>query len=245
MIADEGFYFGLGAFETIALINGEPFFLDAHMNRLTKTMHFLNISYEKKDVFREMELFLASQNNISGRKALKITVSPHNILFSLRENPYKEEDYLNGFLTGFSSIRRNETSPLTYHKTLNYGDNILAKRTANCCDIQEPIFLNTQGELAEGAVTNLFFLQNGQIVAPPLSVGMLPGIVRDYIYSHYTVKEKRITPKDIPQFQEMFLTNSLLGIMPVRKLENYQFSSMKNGLSISKQYWIQLFYLPQ
>ena len=237
MIADEGFYFGLGAFETIALKKGEPIFLDAHMERLEKTMDFLNIPYKKRDVLREMEHFLGALTDFSCRMALKVAVSPRNILCTLRENPYRREDYLNGFLTDYASVRRNETAPLTYHKTFNCGDNILEKRAAKGREIQEPIFRNTRGELAEGAVTNLFFIKNGQIIAPPLSAGMLPGIVRSYIYSHYSVTEQQIQPEDIPGFQEMFLTNSLMGVMPVKRLADYPFPSMHEGLAIAKKLW--------
>ena len=65
-----------------------------------------------------------------GRRVLKITVSEKNIDIGIRDNRYCKEDYEKGFLTEFSKIRRNETSPFTYHKTLNYGDCITEKRNA-------------------------------------------------------------------------------------------------------------------
>mgnify|MGYP000553325310 FL=1 len=64
----------------------------------------------------------------------------------------------------FSSVRRNETSPLTAYKTLNYGDCILEKRGAGKAGVDERIFLNTRGELAEGTLSNVFFLKEGKLV---------------------------------------------------------------------------------
>jgi 4-amino-4-deoxychorismate lyase len=90
-----------------------------------------------------------------------------------------------GYVIALSSIRRNETSPLVRHKTFNYGDSMLAKRQARAEGIDEPIFCNMQGQLTEGAVSNLFFIKKraalyaarkGRITArhhPVLSLSML------------------------------------------------------------------------
>lgn len=61
--------------------------------------------------------------------ALKIILTKENVIFSDRKSPYTSAHYENGFTSAISSIRRNETSPFTFHKTLNYGDNILEKES--------------------------------------------------------------------------------------------------------------------
>ena len=119
MIADDGFYFGLGAFETVALEEGTPIFLNAHFERLEKTLSFLQIPVTMEQVRHRTEDFLRTAQEMTGRKALKITVTQQNILCTMRENPYRAEDYLRGFDTEFSAVRRKETSPLTGHKTHN------------------------------------------------------------------------------------------------------------------------------
>ena len=119
-----------------------------------------------------------------------------------------------GFVLALSNIRRNESSPFVRHKTFNYGDSIVAKRQAARQGIDEPIFCNTKGELTEGAVSNLFFIKNGQLYTPPIEAGLLPGIVRAYLCSRYDVIEKSIFPAEIGTFDECFITNSLMGIMP-------------------------------
>lgn len=234
-IPDEGYYFGLGAFETISVENGTAHFLHQHYKRLFSALKFLNLTVDFSKLEEKVNSTLAQKEMQEGRNVLKITVSEKNILITTRKNNYQKEDYERGFSTAFSSVRRNETSPLTYHKTLNYGDCIIEKRHAKELGIQEPIFLNTKGEVAEGATTNIFFIKNDQITAPPLSCGMLPGIIREYLYSTNFIKEEVIMPKDIGEFDEMFLTNSLLGIMPVRKLGTHTFPSMSTSKKLSKK----------
>lgn len=234
-IEDEGYCFGLGAFETIAVNDGIPQFLDQHYKRLACALEFLRLSSSLGEVKQRVKSALADQQIQIGRKVLKIMVSEKNIIIHIRENNYKAEDYEKGFNTAFSDIRRNETSPFTYHKTFNYGDCIMEKRRFAAAGIQEPIFLNTKGEIAEGATTNVFFVKDQKVFTPPLSCGMLPGIIREYVLQTYAVEEKIISPKDIAAYDEMFLTNSLLGIMPVRKIGDHVFDSMDFGRYLMKK----------
>ena len=170
-----------------------------------------------------------------GRKVLKLIVSEKNIVTCIRTNTYQREDYKKGFTVAISNVRRNETSPFTYHKTLNYGDCIMEKRHARKSGIDEPVFLNTKGEIAEGATTNVFFVKNKEIFTPPLSCGLLPGIIREYLLHTFKIQEKIILPEDVTKYDEMFLTNSLLGIMPVRKMEQHDFESMNIGTRLSQE----------
>ena len=157
-------------------------------------------------------------------------LSEKNVLFQIRENHYTPEMYEQGFTMAFSKVRRNETSPLVYHKTMNYGDCILEKRAVRGSDIQEPVFLNTRGEIAEGATSNLFFVKDGTLHTPEISSGLLPGILRRWVLETgkkegLPVVERRIRPEEVKTFEECFVTNSLLGIMPVSALEDVKFQN--------------------
>lgn len=227
--ADEGYFFGIGAFETIAVEKGTPIFLEAHYRRLCRAMEFLKLEISIEQVKEKAEEVLAEPRLQEGRKVLKITVSPKNLLVSVRENTYTEKDYERGFAAAYSKVRRNETSPFTYHKTLNYGDCLFEKRRAKAEGIDEPIFLNTRGEICEGATTNVFFVKGGELFTPPVSSGLLGGILREYLCERYQVKECVIRPEDVTGFEEMFLTNSLLGVMPVSRLESFVFPSRERA----------------
>ena len=162
------------------------------------------------------------------RGVVKILASDNNVCFTSRANPYEHLPSRPGFVLALSDICRNESSPFVYHKTFNYGDSIVAKRQATKRGIDEPIFCNTKGDLAEGAVSNLFFIKNGQLYTPPIEAGLLPGIVRAYVCHRYDVVERAIRPDEIPSFDECFLTNSLMGIMAVRQFGSHAFPVSEN-----------------
>lgn len=223
-IADDGFFFGLGAFETIAVENGRAVFFNRHMQRLRRTLDFLGIKRCAHDIEASAHATLAAHPD-ADRAALKVTVTEHNIITGIRPNPYRNEHYARGFRTTISTVRRNETSPFAAHKTLNCGDNIFEKRRAQAHGVDEPIFLNMSGCIAEGACSNVFFARDGRLYTPDPACGLLDGIMRSFVCAHADVIERPIAADEASSFDEMFLTNSLFGIMPVQSLDDVQFSS--------------------
>lgn len=223
---DEGFLFGLGAFETIAVENGKPLFLEQHLNRIEKAADFLGLgSCRQRGLTEEKIEEYLDMYDISLKKheALKVILSAENMFFQMRNNPYVEESYTQGLRAEISKVRRNETSPLVYHKTLNYGDCILEKRAAMAAGIHEMIFINTKGQISEGTVSNIFFVRKNTVYTPQLSCGLLPGILRSYIMERFPVTETIIYPDELMYYDECFVTNSLMGIMPVKQLGNICF----------------------
>ena len=163
LIFDDGYQFGLGAFETLPVSQGRPVWLEAHERRLRYTLDYLGIEFSS-DWENCLWEYVYSMDD--GDKVLKILASDKNISFTSRVNPYTSMTDRPGYVIALSSLRRNETSPLVRHKTFNYGDSILAKRKALVEGIDEPIFCNMQGQLTEGAVSNLFFIKNGRLYTP-------------------------------------------------------------------------------
>lgn len=215
---DEGYAFGLGAFETLSVIHGKPILLDYHLERLYEALDFFGIHDHDRPEADEILSWIDTKD-MPDNGVLKIIISDKNIVRSYRNNTYTEKDYRRGFMISITPVRRNETSPLVAHKTLNYGDNILEKRRAKAKGIDEPIFLNTRGEVAEGAVSNLFIVKDRQILTPQTDCGLLPGTVRRWIIEHFPVRETILTPQDLKTADELFLTNALMGIMPVTRFE--------------------------
>lgn len=194
--SDEGYFFGLGFFETIAVEKGQPLLLDWHLERLVDSCRLLGITFPCSA--ENVEKIL-SEKDCPEKGVLKIVASSENILFLTRENHYGPADYEKGFRLAYSKVRRNETSPLTYRKSLNYGDCILEKRAVRGTEIQEPIFLNTRGEIAEGATSNIFFVKDGILYTPEVDSGLLPGILRRWVLENAEkegkpVVERRILP---------------------------------------------------
>lgn len=218
---DDGVQFGLGVFETICLKNGVPVLLDWHLERMNRSLEYFHISQKiaSEDIMQWMRIHKDEiRQNPSDIQALKIMASEKNRLFLLRENPYTRERIEKGFYLEYSKIIRNETSQLVYHKTMNYGDNILEKRRLKGSGVDDVVFLNTQGQICEGSTTNIFFVKKGQIYTPEQNSGLLPGVLRRYILEKLGAEETVLYPNEINEMEDCFVTNSLMGIMPVKKL---------------------------
>ena len=234
---DDGFQFGLGAFETIAVEHGQPVFPEKHLARLDRAAAFLQLSSCKaRNVTPEQIRAYIAAHSASHHSVLKILLTKENLLFRTRPNPYTPNSYETGFRMDFSPVLRNETSPLVAHKTLNYGDCILEKRAATALGLNERIFLNTKGQLCEGTTPNLVLVRGGAILTPALSCGLLPGILREYLLETYKITETILYPKDLADCEECFVTNSLMGIMPVTQLGEKVFSQRGTADRLRAEY---------
>ncbi len=213
-------------------------FLDEHLQRLNNTLKELKIS-NKYLAKKEVENFL--EKNFSKEKenqVLKIIISEKNKIFLERAYNYKKEDYEKGFNLNIAKTLRSEKSIFTFHKTLNYGDNILEKRKSRDLGFDEPLFLNSKNQITEGATSNIFFVKNKKIYTPIVSLGLLNGIIRQYIISKtdLEIEEKEIYLEDLREYDEVFLSNSLFGIMPANKIENYNFKNREISKMIFEKY---------
>lgn len=220
--ADDGFFFGMGAFETIAVSGGAPVLLDDHLTRLGETLRYLGIEARRADL-EMMVLRACAGLGASDDSALKLTVTERNRVVSLRRNPYAAPGAKRVFRCDFADVRRNESSPLARMKTLAYAENIMEKRRARDRAVDEPLFLNTRGEVAEGAVSNVFAVIGGDVVTPPVSCGLLPGVMRHAVIGFTGAVERPITPDELLRADEVFLTNSLMGAMPVAGIGGVEF----------------------
>ena len=223
---DEGYQFGLGVFETIAVEKNNPLLLEEHLERMQHSLCALHIN----KTIKADEVFDFLSGHHLEHHALKMMVSDENTLFTVRPNPYPvctgtetAAESARTFRLRISCVRRNETSPLVFHKTMNYADNLLEKRRALRDGFDEVLFCNSRGELCEGAATNLFFVRNGELLTPQLSCGILPGVMRRFILEHFPVTECVLYPSELSSVEECFVTNSLMGVMPVRCLDDHIF----------------------
>lgn len=215
---DDGFFFGIGVFETIALEQGVPIFFREHLARMMASLEYLGITAKPRELV-DLVRNACQGDACTGSKVLKLVVTEKNRFAMVRANTYDDARRAAGFTCEFSEVRRNETSPLVAMKTLNYGDCILQKRAATARGIDEPLFLNTKGQVAEGATSNIFTVIQGEVVTPPVLCGLLPGVMRNFALRVTGAKEYPLSPEELMQADEVFLTNSLMGAMPVRSID--------------------------
>lgn len=227
---DSGVLFGNGVFETI-LVKDSPIFIEEHVNRLNNSIRALKLGepISLVDVNKFIE-----KNNINN-KALKLIVTEENLIYSTRDIKYKKIHYIKGFTVRFSKVLRNSTSRIVNFKTLNYLENIIEYELCQNDGFNEAIFLNEKGNISEGCTTNIFIIKDGRIYTPTVNCGLLPGIVRQWVIKNFDVIEKEITKDEVLNSDEVFLTNSLVGVIKVSKIENKLFSSRLIN-EIKKQY---------
>ena len=152
-------------------------------------------------------------------------VTEKNIVFSTRKIKYSKEDYENGFNLKLSSVLRNPTSNMTYIKSLSYNENLYEYNKANKEGFNEVIFLNIYDNIAEGAISNIFIIKDKKIYTPMISDGILPGVVRNWVIENFEVCEKHLNKKDLYSADEVFITNSVLGIMKVVQFEEKKYNT--------------------
>lgn len=129
-----------------------------------------------------------------------------------------------------SNIRRNPTSPSARHKTLSYTDNIMALREAMAMGDDEALLLSPEGRVACASAANVFALFGNLLVTPPLSEGVLPGVVRGWLIgaareAGLEVAQESLTPERLAEADSIFLTNSLRIFQPVREFSGRTFET--------------------
>lgn len=233
ILFDDGFSHGRGVFETIKIIGNKAEFLEEHLKRINSSLKYFAID----KIITENEVINYIKENNLKDCALNIFVSEKNTIYKTRKDFYIDADKDKLFKATISSVKRNSTSKLLSHKSFNYMENIMEKTLAKNKGFDEVLFINEKGYLAEGAVSNIFFTNNGKIYTSSKDSGLLNGIIRQFIIDKFEVIETDITLEDVYNFQSSFITNSLMGVRPLESIDNINFNVSKET-EIIKDYFI-------
>jgi branched-chain amino acid aminotransferase len=225
---DRGLLLGDGIFETIAVINHKPLWLDEHLQRMSQAAAELGIAFNAEGLFAGLgEVLKRSQAQF---EALRITLSRGKTSRGLAGNSTSPSLLMT--LDGFdaknlfqpcrfkvSQVRRNEFAPSSRLKTLSYIDGIAAAREV-VADADDALMLNTRGHVASSTVANIFLLQGNELATPSLNQGILPGITRRVLLDNakrmgFTPIEKVVSLEDLFRADAVFLCNSLRFVRPV------------------------------
>ncbi|UWG96324.1 aminotransferase class IV [Dehalobacter sp. DCM] len=170
-------------------------------------------------------------------------VNKNSVIWSMRTRPipYTEEHYALGVNVVYISERRSDPVLLNDIKSRDYLDTETALRKVQENGAFEGIWLNSQGHIMEGTRSNIFFIGDRGVYTPTLASGCLAGTRRQLIKEaamvrHIPFIEDQISPQDIYQVRAVFLTNALMGIMPVRLIEDIPFGVDNEIVSQLKEY---------
>jgi branched-chain amino acid aminotransferase len=244
-INDPGFLYGDGIFETIRSYSGFIFKLDEHLQRLFSSSRILrhNIDFDKnyliaalnelitRNKLRKCDAYIKimiTRGNYKDRLKFDYSSKSNLIIITRKLIPYPDEYYKNGIKVISSTIRRNSLGNDLYrYKLINHFENVFSKNEAYLQEAQEAIFLTKDRIILEGSASNVFFVKNEVILTPPTTQDILPGITRDIVIdlcnkNNLKVSQRKIHYHDIIDADEIFLTSSIMEIMPVREFDKYK-----------------------
>ncbi|MCK5190426.1 MAG: aminodeoxychorismate lyase [Methylococcales bacterium] len=239
-ISDRGFQYGDGLFETIEVLNGTPVFLDQHLQRLFKGCQRLLIPIPDPDILRK-EAFQICQGEASAVLKLIVTRGsggrgyrqPETIqptrLFSLHSFPeYPESLKQQGIIARFCDTLLGLNPSLAGIKHMNRLEQVLARAEWSSSDIQEGLMLDTNGNVVEGTMSNLFMVKDQILYTPAIEQSGVEGVLRNILISlakknQIKLIEKRISKEELLSADELFVTNSIIGIWPIKQIEIQQF----------------------
>lgn len=212
-----------GVFETVKVMRGEPVFFSAHHARLSASCRALglNWSFTTEDLRARCRMLLQANGCVEGSLKIVVYRDPTGsrgdcgeLIFS-REQAYSAKDYERGFR--LKIVVDPGRLPGATHKSTRYRKNLQAREAARAAGRQDALFVDERGIILEGAATNLFVVIDGALLTPPLEVGILPGVARGEILRRWpgAAKEQVISVDMLDAAAEVFVTNALVGVMPV------------------------------
>lgn len=246
-IISEGVVFGYGVFETIKIRNKKAIFLKEHLYRLRRSLKKIAIgtNIETKNIKEFIDKLLIK--NDLNNCAIKIVVLKNgketNTIITSREYSYSDEIYSKGFYLLNTEVRKSTTSIIPTIKSTNYMENIIERNKAISKGYDDTLFYNDKNNLAETSIGNIFLVKNKTIYTPDENQGLLKGIVRQKILEILKLEkmdciEGKLDKEDLYNSDEIFITNSLMGVMPVTKVNDKNYNLSENSLTdiIRKKY---------
>jgi len=239
-VLDHGLLYGDGLFEGMRIAAGRVFRLDDHLRRFASGARAIGLELPQSvEAIRAIVLDTARAFGrpdayvrlVATRGVGALGVDPTTCekpsLFCIVTSLvlYPEEKRVHGIDCVTASVRRPAPDALDPQvKSLNYLNSVLAKREARLRGADEALILNGRGLVAEAAVANVFAVERGVLLTPPVSDGALPGITRRSVLEiagelGIAVQERSLGRFDLIAADEVFLTGSGAGIVPVATLD--------------------------
>ena len=245
---NRAFKYGDALFETVRYVNGTLFFWEDHYFRLMASMRILRMEipmdFTLEFLEDEIKKTIESNQLESGAVRVRLTVfrndgglytpatndvsyvietnAMESPFFIIEEKPYEVELFKDYY------VNKDMLSNLkSTNKILNVVAGVYAQENgyANC------LLVNTDKKVVEAINGNLFLVKGNQIKTPPLSDGCLDGIIRKNLMKliagseDYDLVEDSVSPFELQKMDEMFLTNSIVGIQPISKYRKKEYGT--------------------
>jgi branched-chain amino acid aminotransferase len=210
-VGADGWPIGEGVFETIRTEQSRPQLLSRHMRRVLLSARELSISLPNEDqVLDAVDRLLAAESYPLGR--LRLSFSNEHFIAT-------HERYLDSRTQmRVQSQRLSPTSSSRKHKTFPYSHNLELLEVAKSRGMDEFLLIDSLGRVTEGAVSNFAFRISGIWMTPPITAGILPGVVRAIAISHCGAAVRDITESDLVTCDAAIAMSSLKIALPIASL---------------------------
>ena len=238
-VMDRGFLYGDSVYEVVRTYGGRVFELGRHLARMERSAARIGLALPPRERI-ESELFrtIEAAGNAESYARIVVTrgegrfgLAPHlaeglnRLIFIVKqlETPPPEQ-YERGLQMAVTRIRRNPPEALDPAlKTGNYLNSVLALRESYAAGADDALMLDLQGHPAEASTSNIFSVHRGEIVTPPLELGMLHGVTRGLVLEVARAEglPVREEPSDLETFaaaDEAFVTSTIREVMAVTSL---------------------------
>lgn len=181
--------------------------LDRHLARMARSARVLGLPFR-------LEAAQAALSGIGGDQPLRVRLSMRSDgVFACSTAPLAPNPPF--WTIRIAEARLSSTDPWLRHKT-NRRALYDAARAALPEGVDELVFLNERGALCEGTITNLFIEKDGRLLTPPISCGLLPGVLREELLATGKAEEAELFPEDLRTAEAVYCGNSLRGLIPAR-----------------------------
>ncbi|NLX14825.1 MAG: branched-chain amino acid aminotransferase [Phycisphaerales bacterium] len=249
-VTNPGLLHGVGLFETLRSYAGRPFRLDEHLVRMRSSAEKLNMPLGNALERVPEAIGMVLQANELTEARIRFAVTPpgahdpegETTLLVAAEKivGYPPELYEKG-MTVFicTNFRQSAQDPLAGHKTLSYLPRLIALRDAQNRQCGEALWFTPENMLAEGCISNVFLVKGGCLHTPPLDTPILPGVTRAAVLelaeeNGIAVEQDLLTINNLLDAEEVFLTNAIMEIMPVTRVERHSIGDEQPGLITRK-----------
>jgi len=256
-VFDHGFLYGEGIYETLRTYNGRLFLYDRHMRRLRNSARLIDLTLP----FTDDELAARIHDTINAATLeaaavprpeayvrvlvtrgvgeltydLKATPKPSWVIIVKPLVPPAAEAYENGVKVVLVDVVRNHPQSVNpMIKCNNLMNSALAAQEALKRGGFEAVMRNYRGELTECTQSNLFVVQNGAALTPPLESGLLPGITREFVFelgrdAGIDVRQQVLRDDDLFRADEAFLTSTTRELLPIVTVDDRKLGDGKPG----------------
>ena len=246
-IMDRGFLFGDGVYELIPVYKSKIFLLDKHLGRLRSSLNHINIDSESvgiNNIGEVINVIIEKNKILDSFIYVQITrgaQSPRNHIYQNNLKPtilvmgenyniFSKDQIMRGFE---ATVQRDFRWTKSHIKSISLLGNVLLKNHASDNNFYETLLIRDD-LLTEGAASNVFIVEDNNVITPKLSENLLPGVTRDLIINLARQSGKQVSEEDISSDRlinadEIWCSSSTNYVVPITKVDDVDIQNGKVG----------------